>query len=540
NNNGKAYYTTMNDAFKNDKLAFGDFKSSDKTTAFESVSLCDLLSKSANITADEVADSTGKFVLADESTATVRTADNQYYMPKPDDYADGTTYNISVTPKDASITDSSILPVSEDYYLSIFTPENTAGTFNMVQITLLSDKRLIDDGMTPSRNDKNTQASMILGDLYQQTVSFKTTTTNYAISENNNAIDAEVSSTISLKGDDANKKEVMNYLNNDAINVYHGFVIDLTKIYTDENGSVVTEKGVKGSPYVTGTYTVGGDSYSFAQTCSESEIGITATADSGIIDISYLLKTGNDVVISCNDLKITYVDVSGIVEQFPKRKTELDNDGVRLSASSNLAYVQTNIFHSNISESLDDELNHYYYRETDVTVANLNYNVPYSISNADEFSKLGINGKEANDEISAVGYYDVANVAAQDLNNAKQVSVSLSLFQKQNDGSYAPVDITEYLTDIKLYDKNGNSFGGTSKIFDIGELDYDNNIFEIQSSYSVVTGTELERNSYIYSNYMVQMSVQLLDDSGTSIANSSCSDYIIYTNAKIYTELIPQ
>ena len=49
---------------------------------------------------------------------------------------------------------------------------------------------------------------------------------------------------------------------------------------------------------------------------------------------------------------------------------------------------------------------------------------------------------------------------------------------------------------------------------------------------------EFENESKIYANYRVRFSAELIDGEGTSVSNSQCSDYIVYTNAKIYTKMI--
>ena len=58
------------------------------------------------------------------------------------------------------------------------------------------------------------------------------------------------------------------------------------------------------------------------------------------------------------------------------------------------------------------------------------------------------------------------------------------------------------------------------------------------SSYSVKTGAGFENEKKIYANYKVLLSAVLLDENGVPIENSACSDYIIYTNAKIYSQMI--
>ena len=69
-------------------------------------------------------------------------------------------------------------------------------------------------------------------------------------------------------------------------------------------------------------------------------------------------------------------------------------------------------------------------------------------------------------------------------------------------------------------------------------MTYEAGSFEVKSTYSVITGEDFENASKTYANYKVQLTAVLLDASGKAIASTECSDYIIYTNAKIFTEMI--
>ena len=160
-------------------------------------------------------------------------------------------------------------------------------------------------------------------------------------------------------------------------------------------------------------------------------------------------------------------------------------------------------------------------------------------------TKLGINGHEVNGEVTALGYYNVLNITEEELNKASQLKFTLYLYQKNEDETYSAVDINEYLRDVKLEGQQGtlidsNGVSAYDFVFGKDELSFEAGSFEVKSTYSIVTGDELESESKLYANYKVQLSVQMLDSSGSYIANSGCSDYIIYTNAKIYTNLISE
>ncbi|MGN1106548.1 MAG: hypothetical protein ACI4RH_07840, partial [Huintestinicola sp.] len=395
--------------------------------------------------------------------------------------------------------------------------------------------RLDDANMTPSHldNDKSKESMvhMILGNLYDQTFSFKTTG-GEVINENNKALTAELSSTISIKQENA--AEVKPYLNDDSIHLYHGFIIEAAR--SDENG---TEKGIKGVPWISGTYKIGAEAFPL----NFSNPGSVINLSSGTADkIKKQLINSGSVIVSCKDLTITYSDEESIIAQFPERKKQDETYGVTLSASSHLAYVQENIEQSNMSESKNDENGKSYYREN-IEAASLSYNIPLNSPN--EMTKLGINGRDTNEKITAIGYYNVQNIPEITMNKASTVKFTLSLYQKNNNGTYDAVPIDEYLSDIALYDKNGTAKtftennGSYEFLFDKeNELIYEAGSFEVISSYSVITGAELEEAGKLYSNYKVQLTAMLLDSSGSPIENSACVDHIIYTNAKIYSQML--
>lgn len=540
NNKDKAYYSTIADAFtlSDEKLDFAKFHTADSNTDyFSPVSFVELLSKSADITATQ--SDSGNLVKCgadDTGSATIKIG-GDYYRKKTDTDTDTASfYTVTVTAKDGMIDGvTGNLIVKEDYYISFFTTADSSAA--MRNITIGCSRRLGDSGMTPShRNNVNANEGivhMILGNLYDQTFTFETTG-NEVINESNKSITAVLKTVVSLKAENA--EEVKAYLNHDSINLYHSFIIEATR--SDENGM---EKGIKGNPQVSGTYKVGDDEYAKLFANTDPELRLPGTDMAEAVNIKHQLILNNSVTITCDDLVITYADEESIIAQFPERKTQEDDYGVNLSATSNLAYVWENIDSSNISAPISDSK--IYYRDN-IVAASLNYNV-VSVS-PDELIKLGINGNEANDEIQAVGYYNTLNIPEADVNKADRVKFTLSLYQKSVTGEmvYNSVNLPDYLKDVKLYDKNGTpkayTVNGNSLEFVLSkdELNYEAGTFEVLTAYSVKTGVEFENENKIYANYRVRLSAELIDAEENSVSNSQCSDYIVYTNAKIYTKMI--
>lgn len=536
NNGSKAYYSTIGEAFtaSDDKLDFSKFSTSDGKV-FEPVTFCDLLKKAADITVSQADDGTLVKCSNDISKATFKIGDDYYRKKTESDTDASLLYSVTLTAKEGMTDADGILVLDEDYYISFFTKADNSEP--MRNITMNCGSRLGDTDMTPSRLDNESASEsmvhMILGNLYDQTFTFRTTG-DQVINDSNRALKAELTATISLKSESA--ENVKSYLNYDSIKLYHGFVIEATR--TDESG---TEKGIKGNPSVSGTYKIGSTEYAKNFSNTDSVIMVSGGTEEAPLDIKARLISGS-VTITCDDMVITYPDGESIIAQFPERKDRDDTYGVTLSASSNLAYVSDNIEQSKMSESRSDSNGKSYYREN-IEAATLSYNLPSNSPN--EMIRLGINGLDTNDKITAVGYYNVLNLPETAIDKAKKVSFTLSLYQKTDSGIYDAVPIAEYLENITLYDKNGTAKAPVSSgdsyeyVFDREtELNYEAGSFEVISSYSVITGGAFESKGKTYSNYKVQLTAQLLDENGEPIENSGCSDYIIYTNAKINSQLI--
>lgn len=536
NNGSKAYYSTIGEAFtaSDDKLDFSKFSTSDGK-GFEPVTFCNLLKKAADITVSQADDGTLVKCSNDISKATFKIGDDYYRKKTESDTDASLLYSVTLTAKEGMTDADGILILDEDYYISFFTKADNSEP--MRNITMKCGSRLGDTDMTPSRLDNESASEsmvhMILGNLYDQTFTFRTTG-DQVINDSNRVLKAELTATISLKSESA--ENVKSYLNYDSIKLYHGFVIEATR--TDESG---TEKGIKGNPSVSGTYKIGSTEYAKNFSNTDSVIMVSGGTEEAPLDIKARLISGS-VTITCDDMVITYPDGESIIAQFPERKDRDDTYGVTLSASSNLAYVSDNIEQSKMSESRSDSNGKSYYREN-IEAATLSYNLPSNSPN--EMIRLGINGLDTNDKITAVGYYNVLNLPETAIDKAKKVSFTLSLYQKTDSGIYDAVPIAEYLENITLYDKNGTAKAPVSSgdsyeyVFDREtELNYEAGSFEVISSYSVITGGAFESKGKTYSNYKVQLTAQLLDENGEPIENSGCSDYIIYTNAKINSQLI--
>lgn len=213
NNGSKAYYSTIGEAFtaSDDKLDFSKFSTSDGK-GFEPVTFCDLLKKAADITVSQADDGTLVKCSNDISKATFKIGDDYYRKKTESDTDASLLYSVTLTAKEGMTDADGILVLDEDYYISFFTKADNSEP--MRNITMKCGSRLGDTDMTPSRLDNESASEsmvhMILGNLYDQTFTFRTTG-DQVINDSNRVLKAELTATISLKSESA--ENVKSYLN---------------------------------------------------------------------------------------------------------------------------------------------------------------------------------------------------------------------------------------------------------------------------------------------------------------------------------------
>ena len=139
------------------------------------------------------------------------------------------------------------------------------------------------------------------------------------------------------------------------------------------------------------------------------------------------------------------------------------------------------------------------------------------------------------------------------LHGGNSAYISVSLQQRQNDGSYgSPLNITNYLTlsfdDLSspVYDAVNSSLTITiaRSVFESeeeegeGEEETESETVYLNLPifhFTIKTGAPFETAGLTYGNFKITVDVILLED-GTPINESSASSYIIYTNAKVITD----
>ena len=235
---------------------------------------------------------------------------------------------------------------------------------------------------------------------------------------------------------------------------------------------------------------------------------------------------------------LTYTD-PGILQQFPTRGSEDTTTGILVCANSYLAYSAPSLAQSSSPISAADSNKRRYYRQkTGAT------RLHYVATGSNRLNQLGINALESG-EPAAID--SSAQYVLSSLNAATQAATlrcTVTLQRKTDDGDYQDATVPFHAAigaTVVGSDGITHEFPAQKeKTVDFAlPKGIDNSIpIQIPVTLSIGTGSALENAGGYYANYRVVLTAQLLNRSGTPIPNSQASDYIVYTNAKIVTELI--
>ena len=561
NNQDKAWYATASQALQQVdsyyELKFTSFQ--DQTgTGWTPVTLSQLLPLTATeLTAAEKADETltGKFVItADKTQATVQIGDI-YYRKTTDEDKNQTQYAITVGEWNGEL--------SERYYLTLQTPANSQQLLN---ILLTCDDRLtnpVGNGLPTKRlpasetNPNNGFARnadenrIVIASCFSQEVSLTTAESQLErISDSNTQVKADMTATIRFK-DAESAKQFQNYAGDQSLSQCFNLVF-----YRYE-GSTRTKVNLTPGTQITAVYRYG------EKTWTEHYIVDTATR-------SYRLTFPTE--IPCGDIQAHAVELtaeltldfaSSYVDQFPTRESE--NDGILMAVTSTLSYTPQTLTSSTLSTQppSEDTLHRHFYRG-EVSVASLNYDA-VGDTEMDSINQLGINGFEGDsEELLSAASYNVSAVSKAE--NARYLRCTLTLSPRNNTGtqpfvSYgAAVPWNKCLTKEKMKLSLRYTGSETGQVIEAANptntednvnatytatfrLDnvLDKNVpLEISADMFLLAGAALEANGMTYANYKIRLEAELLDENRNAISGSNASDYLVYTNSRIYKNIIPR
>lgn len=502
-----------------------------------------------------------------KATLKDETADFAYY----DGTIEGVTkYTvISATPKQGGDK------LREQYYLTIKTPEETTGFVNIA-----IDGNVLNGAMATNRmSTGNNTVNGLIGRLFDQAVNVATTDGNSSqnagveLSDNNNKFTATFTDTISFiqnVGTDSNNKSVKGHdvfkQYAGSSNLYVGFVARLNKLVkgTDgkETSSTVTFPAGTTANVTFKIYSKNADGTKGSEI---TDVKYKELQDSGKLTVSNLDISTSPVIAYPDSIRQIMVDHSeGIVveavaeisfttnglAELPVRVTGDDKSGVMVEAKTAVSYSGVgSLASSELATSYEPDENSIRYYTAKTVNAKLSYYVNREENS--NINRLGVNGITDGGQwkLSTIGAYDISDLSSDLISKASQIKVTLSLYKKGNNGSYGGLDnektIGDYLKKPTITkptfsadsaenrtDKFENTFDWNSASYKPGQ------VIQIPIDYSILTGSEFEKRGLTYANYKVTLTVSLLDKDSKELEGSKASDYIIYTNAKVLTDVI--
>lgn len=492
--------------------------------------------------------------------------DGAYYRARTSSDATGTFYTLSVAKEE---------PKSENFYLVVRTPAGSAGVNGYTATTVDTS---LNEHINYLLRGKKAADDKAAEDGHQNTASTYSVTSNYThdlIDNNEDGIKRmellDVTYPLTMKVSDTVKFDPnQQYTSSDALY----YQLDSSLVNYGKNGSAA---GAHGYPTGTqGTYSfyvkVGGNYYTWDGS-KWTDAGTTETPAIAAKDWS---AAGGDMSLVLADASGKAIDLSGIREAAKSHNNQFtitmkanlamtepacqagiiasQNGGTdRYTKPNYRAYLSTNdetLSTSSNSAYIDGKAGYYRMDVGSSTIA----------LEASKKSQLGINIddlKSADGEIALVGTYDLSKLTGAEamISSADTVTYTLSLQQRQDDGSYAQVSgINNYIT-VLGSDKLANgslSADGKNYVFTDSKgtggafATRDGNSLAFEHAFRVKVSTDVEGKGQTYANYRLVLTAHMsgvgVNDTpvnASNLAGYANSDYVTYTLARINTKGIP-
>jgi hypothetical protein len=309
--------------------------------------------------------------------------------------------------------------------------------------------------------------------------------------------------------------------------------------------------------------------------------------------IAYQNNTASDTKFPIvATVKLTYSDDDKIQAQFPENTNPESEKGqyigTNVTGSSNISSQAAAAAYSKTSKPGSDDAKYYrkttkkatlsyYSADTEEIVVTPAHDEVQAVTETrmiaeNKYEQLGINAIEADVDQSGISVlnmktqadYNILNLSDEAKESIKSMKVTVSLRRKADyeDTGKLPIEQFFVPNSLTLYQKeidaeNQDTFTKTTSTdtdfvyyVDCTKDDFSGNIYYIPICFQVYTGdnNKFEDTTYganvhrYYSNYMVKIKVELYDETegnGKMIPGSDIDDHIIYTNTKIYSDIVP-
>ena len=531
----KQYYTYTTTGTEDlHTFNFAQMMASDGKTAFCPVYICDLLDMTVSGPVAEETEGTTYYIVENEpAKATVRVGTTYYRKAEAND-KDVEKYCITI--EEASKSEAR----SEGYYLTVQVPETTE--YSMINNRLNYGAFSRKEGTLPAKitsDAAQSGSSYLIYKGVEQTFKISTSRVHNGssmddtIMENRDSIKIKIESTLKLT--EACKEQ---FVKLGPAQIYHQFDVSLKKYLQEINGGEYDVIGTEDASY---TYTLTGKDLNVTKEEKFQNVaGLdTLTIQYGGSDLKKALEKAVDdetAVTVTAEITLTYTSS----DHFPERDTSNNSDdsGISVIAVSRIANTDNQL--PITTNKLTQEDNRRYYT-ANPSKASLTYSSIDRTGIGDTTQQLGINPSDTVNNRSNVIYtradYDYSNVASSVLAGAKYIRYSLELFQKGEDGTYneaKPLKIEDYLQNLTIAESTKKSSYEWEEEFKADDARHQ----FTHISFEPLTDTAFEQKEYTYANYKVRLNVVLLDENRNEISGTKASDYVIYTNARIYQQII--
>lgn len=466
---------------------------------------------------------------------------------------------------DSNLTISS--NVNEDYYISMYVPKEADYNNELYYYSITGPTELI--GLKNAKVNHNNSYNVLVADLYTQDTINRMTVLpeDQQVNASNKKIFVTASTSITI-----NNVNARSHLS--GVSLYHSFDLTLNR-YTEAGGVFNDIIGLGDSEDTTrikATYSIGSEADEDSSSVRSKDLQANyLNIETAEIMSDLIAASRNNQPLEIYSYIEMNFDESKLDAEFPEKSSE-STIGVNVSATSNLAYDESRLAYTSMTVPFAAD-GHYYYRES-VNSAKLDYTAVTELDEYDKIgnmsqnqSRLGINGyipdcyQQEYMLINTEAKYNVSAISETDFAKAERLRLTISLSKKTDNvknGSVTSVEYSQisnllnYLDDEVLITSGnyGSGNGVTHHIAEnasslvvdipIEQCAVEDNIYSIGIALSAKTG----ENFHHYANYMVTLRTELVytdnNNQVKAVENSGISDYVIYTNAKVFPTLIPK
>lgn len=509
---------------------------------FAPVYICDLLGLKADLVSESNDGTTYYVKETDPSKATVRIGAD-YYRKAEEKDKDAEKYRVTIPETDTILNPQEW---KEEYYLTIQIPKTDGVSIvnNRLYAATMSRK----EGTLPAviKSDKDVDSSAyVVYNGVQQTFSISTSRIHNGslmgdtAMENGDGIKIELTGKLWLT-----KEGRAQFKSLGPSEVYHEFDISLKK-YLENAAGINGVIGTENIQYIYQFSKSDGTKIYSEEGKNSNAAGLeTMSLRYGSSKLKSALEEADsekNAITVTAEITLTYDDVDG----FPVRgAADTDSSGTSVVGVSRIANTSTQLPITENKKPKEDE-NRYYI--TNPSKAILRYSSVDGSGIGDTTQQLGVNPSDAaknrSDMIYTRADYDYSNVDAETLAKAAAIRYKMELFQKNENGTYdetKPLKIGSYLQNIVKDAKSDDISGNGDKAYQWKNdfVSDDTKHQFAQFTFTPLTGEKFEKEQYTYANYRVRLTAVLLDKNGSELDGTKATDYIIYTNARIYQDMI--